>query len=70
MNPEEQKFINYSNASKARQAAIPKHIRTQRAKAAANAKWANVSYEDRRKHALLMVEGRIWKQKNLQKKNP
>jgi hypothetical protein len=61
MKPES--FENYSRASKLRQLKIPPAIRSQRMRAAALAKWKNISPADRRKHALLMVEGKLWKNK-------
>jgi hypothetical protein len=63
MKTPEQKFANYSNASKLRQSKIAPERRSEIARKAALAKWANISQPERRKHALLMVEGRIWKNK-------
>lgn len=63
MDEQQQRFLNYSNASKARQAMIPPEIRKARASAAALAKWKDISKEERREHALKMVEARIHRKK-------
>lgn len=58
MTPEEKKFQNYSHASKLRQSIIPKEIRKARAAAAANARWATKTIEERRAHSKKMIDAK------------
>lgn len=59
------KFENYSRASRRRQAAIPKAVRKLRSKEAAKTRWADKSPEDRRAHALMMVNAKHAKKTKL-----
>lgn len=58
MNPEEKKFQNYSQASRLRQSKIPPSVRRARASAAAKAKWAAFTPEERKAHSLKMTQAK------------
>lgn len=52
------KFQNYSHASKLRQSKIPPHIRKENMRALALKKWASKTPEEKRAHAMKMVAAR------------
>lgn len=55
---ENEKFLNYSKASKLRQASIDPAVRRTRMIAAAKKRWENKTQEQRREHSLKMIEAR------------